>query len=107
MIEAEAARLRGAGFSALNEVLGKQGLALDAIFTQLTRETVEGYAGGYQALHLALRAHSQSRATLVSLVPHARGRKAARRTAREKISTSKVLQTGIFPHDQAVGAVKS
>jgi hypothetical protein len=73
MIESEGARLRGYDFSALNAVLGTQALALDTIFTQLVREAVEnGGLVGRHDLRLALKAQAQSRATLDSLVTHAR-----------------------------------
>jgi hypothetical protein len=77
-IESEAARLRGNGFSVLNAVLGTQGLALDAMFTQLTREAVDGNTVRYQSLVLALRAQSQSRISLVTLVSRAKSRPLAR-----------------------------
>jgi hypothetical protein len=77
LIESETARLRSNGFGGLNTVLGTQGLALDAMFMQLTREAVEGDGIGYQAIGLALRAQSQSRATLVTLVSRAKPRPAA------------------------------
>ena len=77
LIESETARLRRNDFTALNEVLGTQGLALDAMFTQLTREPAGGHAAGYQALGLALRAQLRSRVTLVTLVSCAKPRPAA------------------------------
>jgi hypothetical protein len=77
MIETEAARLRGSGVGALQEILGVQGLALDLIVTQLALEAAESHAAGYQELRLALMAQSQSRVTLVGLLSHARSRPAA------------------------------
>ncbi len=74
MIESEAARLRGNDFSALNAVLAGQALALDTIFTQLTREAVEDSVLTREVLRLALKAQSQSRTTLDSLVSFVRPR---------------------------------
>jgi hypothetical protein len=74
MVESEAARLRGNDFSALNAVLGNQALALDTIFTLLAKEAVEDDIVRHQSLRLALRAQSQSRSTLDSLVAIARPR---------------------------------
>jgi hypothetical protein len=72
IVESEAARLRGNDFSALNAVLAGQALALDTIFTQLVREAVDDNILVREVLRLALRAQSQSRATLHSLVSSAR-----------------------------------
>jgi hypothetical protein len=74
IIESEAARLRGNDFSALNSVLAGQALALDTMFAQLARESVEDNVLDHQVMRLALRAQSQSRATLDSLVSVARPR---------------------------------
>jgi predicted secreted protein len=63
IIESEAARLRGNDFSALNSVLAGQALALDTMFAQLARESVEDNVLDHQVMRLALRAQSQSRAT--------------------------------------------
>jgi len=82
MIQSEAARLRGNDFSALNAVLAGQALALDTIFTQLARESVEDNILFRQTLCLALKAQSQSRATLHSLVSFARPRAQSRRSER-------------------------
>ncbi len=74
MIESEAARIRGNDLSALNAVLGSQALALDTIFAELTKKAVKDGIVLYDALRLALKAQSQSRATLDSLVTVARPR---------------------------------
>ena len=68
IIESEAARLRGHDFSVLNSVLAGQALALDTMFAQLARESVEDNALDHPVMRLALKAQSQSRATLDSLV---------------------------------------
>jgi hypothetical protein len=72
IIESEAARLRGSDFSALNSVLAGQALALDTMFAQLARESVEDNVLDHPVMRLALKAQSQSRATLESLVAVAR-----------------------------------
>jgi hypothetical protein len=74
IIESEAARLRGNDFSALNSVLAGQALALDTMFAQLARESVENNVLDHQVMRLALRAQSQSRTTLDSLLSVARPR---------------------------------
>jgi hypothetical protein len=74
--------LRGNDFSALNAVLAGQALALDTIFTQLAREAVEDNILVQQVLRLALKAQSQSRATVDSLVSIARPRARPRRSQR-------------------------
>ena len=97
LIESETARLRGNGFGGLNAVLGTQGLALDAIFMRLTREAVEGHAVGYRALGLALRAQSQSRATLVTLVSRAKPRPPAQAHRSIKNSDDQSAASGNSP----------
>jgi hypothetical protein len=82
VIRSEAARLRGNDFSALNAVLAGQALALDTIFTQLARRAVRDNILFDQVLRLALKAQSQSRATLDSLVTVARPRAQSRRPER-------------------------
>ena len=82
IIQSEAARLRGNDFSALNPVLAGQALALDTIFTQLAREAVKDDILLQQTLRLALRAQSQSRATLDSLISFAGPRPRSRRSER-------------------------
>jgi hypothetical protein len=74
IIESDAARLRGNDFSALNSVLAGQALALDTMFAQLARESVGDNILDHQVMRLALRAQSQSRTTLDSLVSVARPR---------------------------------
>ena len=82
VIQSEAARLRGNDFSALNAVLAGQALALDTIFTQLARGAVKDNILLKQVLCLALKAQSQSRATLDSLVTFARPQAQSRRSKR-------------------------
>src|SRR5688500_3811419 len=72
IVESEAARLRGQDFSVFNEVLAGQALALDTIFAQLAREAAADKTLLRQVMVLALKAQSQSRATLHSLVSFAR-----------------------------------
>ncbi len=74
MIESEAARIRGNDLSALNTVLGSQVLALDTIFAELVKKAVKDDIVLYDALRLALKAQSQSRAALNCLVNVARPR---------------------------------
>lgn len=74
MIESEAARIRGNDLSALNTVLGSQVLALDTIFAELVKKAVRDDIVLYDALRLALKAQSQSRAALNCLVSVARPR---------------------------------
>ena len=74
MIELEAARIRGNDLSALNTVLGSQVLALDTIFAELVKKAVKDDIVLYDALRLALKAQSQSRAALNCLVSVARPR---------------------------------
>ena len=80
MIESEAARIRGNDLSALNAVLGSQALALDTIFAELAKRAVKDDIVLYDALRLALKAQSQSRAALDSLVTVARPRALPRRS---------------------------
>ena len=78
MIQSEAARLRGNDFSALNAVLAGQALALDTLFTHIVRKAVEDDILRHGCLRLALKAQSQSRVTLDSLVSFARPRAQSR-----------------------------
>jgi hypothetical protein len=80
MIESEAARIRGNDLSALNTVLGSQVLALDTIFAELVKKAVKDDIVLYDALRLALKAQSQSRAALNCLVSVARPRAFSQRS---------------------------
>ena len=84
MIESEAARIRGNDLSALGPILGNQALALDTIFAELAKKAAVNDLLLYEPLRLALKAQSQSRAALDSLVAVARPR--ASRAKAEKIS---------------------
>jgi hypothetical protein len=83
MIESEAARIRGNDLSALNTVLGSQALALDTIFVELAKKAVRDDIVFDHYLRLALKAQSQSRAALDSLVAVARPRGAVARRAQK------------------------
>jgi xanthine/CO dehydrogenase XdhC/CoxF family maturation factor len=74
-----AARIRGNDLSALYAVLGSQALALDTIFAELVKKAVADDIVLYDALSLALKAQSQSRAALDSLVAVSRPRALATR----------------------------
>src|SRR5215510_10099523 len=54
IVESEAARLRGYDFSALNSVLAGQALALDTMFAQLARESIEDNVLKHPVMRLAL-----------------------------------------------------
>ena len=82
MVESEAARIRGNDLSALNAVLGSQALALDTIFAELAKKAVANDIIFYDALRLALKAQSQSRAALDSLVTVARPRSLPQRSSK-------------------------
>jgi hypothetical protein len=86
MIESEAARIRGNDLSALSAILGHQILALDAIFTEVAKKSAAGDIVLYDPLRLALKAQSQSRAALDSLVAVARPRATGQRSNAEGIS---------------------
>src|SRR5688572_21227781 len=68
MIESEAARIRGNDLSALTTVLANQALTLDTIFAELVKRAVKDDVMLYDALRLGLRAQSQSRTALNTLV---------------------------------------
>lgn len=95
IIESDAARLRGNDLSALNAVLAGQALALDTIFTQLAREAVEENILARDVLRLALKAQSQSRATLDSLVSFVGPRARPRRT--ERNFDEQTIANGNYP----------
>jgi hypothetical protein len=82
IVQSEVARLRGNDLSTLNEVLAGQALALDTIFSQLARDSVEDNVLCYKTMQLALKAQAQSRTTLNSLVSFARPGPAPRRSDR-------------------------
>ena len=94
IIESEAARLRGNDLSALNAVLAGQALALDTIFAKLAREAVEDDIVRRHTLALALKAQSQSRATLGSLVSFVRPRTAARPRRSKENSDEQTIAGG-------------
>ena len=62
IIESVAAKIEAEDLGALKSVFVSQALALDVMFTSLARETT------HDDLRLALRAQSQCRATLKSLI---------------------------------------
>jgi len=62
IIESVSAKIEADDLSALEQVFVSQGLALDVMFTSLAKCTP------YDDIRLALRAQSQSRATLKSLI---------------------------------------
>ena len=86
IIESESARIRGNDLSALTAVLGHQALALDTIFAELAKKAVANDIVLYDPLRLALKAQSQSRAALDSLVAVAKPRATAVRAKEERIS---------------------
>jgi hypothetical protein len=97
MIESEGARIRGNDLSALSAILGHQALALDTIFAEVAKKSVAGDIVLYDPLRLALKAQSQSRAALDSLVAVARPRTATLRAKAEQISGEQSAANGNSP----------
>ena len=106
MIEAEARRIAGGDFDAADKALGKQGLALDVLFAQLTREAAEDLRRGHEPMRLALSAQSQFRRTLTYLVSRGVGVPRPAEKAISRNPTRKLLKTGIALDDQAVSDSK-
>ena len=92
-IEAEASRISADDIGTANAVLAGQAVALDTLFTQLTREGVENNVLCHEPLHLALRAQSQCRATLTSLISLSPP-SAARLARRTKNSRDQTIESG-------------
>jgi hypothetical protein len=74
----EALRIQAGDLRTVDAVFASQALALDALFTQVLRDALDGDSIDCQPLALALKAQSQSRATLNSLVALKHPRLAAR-----------------------------
>ena len=107
IIEAEVARLNANDFTALEALCASHVLALDAIFNHAARESARSKTLSNPSIGLALRAQSQCRMTLKTLLSLAAPKRSEggltaprdRRKNRE-ISTNKVLNVEISPHDQ-------
>jgi hypothetical protein len=64
----EALRIQAGDLRTVDAVFASQALALDAVFNQVLRDALDGDSIDCQPLALALKAQTQSRATLNSLV---------------------------------------
>jgi hypothetical protein len=95
-IEAESARIQAHDLSAVEAVFASQALALDTLFTQLARGSMYDTNLWPEPLRLALRAQSQSRATLSTLLSLIHPRAAASRTRGAKNSREQSEGSGKY-----------
>lgn len=96
-IEAESTRIKAHDLSAVEGVLTSQALALDALFSNLARGATYDRELWPEPLRLALRAQSQSRATLASLLSLINSRSARARTQPAKNSNEQTGGNGESP----------
>jgi hypothetical protein len=85
-IETESARIQAHDLSAVEAVFASQALALDTLFSQLARGSMYDTKLWPEPLRLALKAQSQSRATLSTLLSLIHPRDGASRTRGSKKS---------------------
>ena len=85
-IETESARIQAHDLGAVEAVFASQALALDTLFTQLARGSMYDTKLWPEPLRLALRAQSQSRATLSTLLSLIHPRAGTARTRDSKNS---------------------
>ena len=83
-IETESARIQAHDLGAVEAVFASQALALDTLFSQLARGSMYDTKLWPEPLRLALKAQSQSRATLSTLLSLIHPRAAASRTRGSK-----------------------
>ena len=95
-IEAESARIKAHDLSAVEAVFTSQALALDTLFIQLARGAHYDHELWAEPLRLALKAQSQSRATLSALLSliHPRSKAAA---AGSRNSSEQTDANGNYP----------
>jgi hypothetical protein len=94
VIEAEAARIQAHDLSAVEAVLASQALALDTLFVQLARGSAYDRQLWPEPLRLALKAQSQSRATLASLLSLIHSRSALSATPQSQNSREQTVENG-------------
>jgi hypothetical protein len=97
-IEAESARMKAHDLSAMEAVFTSQALALDTLFINLARGATYDAQLWPEPLRLALRAQSQSRATLTSLLSLINARAAAAKREKPRNSDEQTDGNG---HSQA------
>jgi len=93
-IEAESTRIKAHDLSAVEGVLTSQALALDTLFINLARGSAYDAELWPEPLRLALRAQSQSRATLSSLLSLINPRSAPARARSMKNSNEQTDENG-------------
>jgi len=93
-IEAESARIRAHDSRAVEGVLTSQALALDTLFSNLARGSAYDAQLWPEPLRLALKAQSQSRATLSSLLSLINSRSPAARPRGKKNPSEQTEQNG-------------
>jgi hypothetical protein len=93
-IEAESARLKAHDLSAVEAVFASQALALDTLFVNLARGATYDAQLWPDPLRLALKAQSQSRATLSTLLSLINARAPAARPRGTKNPSEQTEQNG-------------
>jgi hypothetical protein len=94
VIEAETTRIQAHDLSAVETVLASQALALDALFVQLARSSALDRQLWPEPLRLALKAQSQSRVTLSSLLSLIHSRSNAPSGRRMRNSSEQTVENG-------------
>jgi hypothetical protein len=94
VIEAETARIQAHDLSAVEAVFAAQALALDTLFFQLARGSAYDRELWPEPLRLALKAQSQSRTTLSSLLSLIHSRSAPHAGRQIQNSSEQTVETG-------------